>query len=103
VLRRPITPVRLSTNCRSNADCSLDHMRGIGKAYEASLDSVVAARSSTVPFYSSLTGDLEMEPGFLGASYWRKNLESPVLFYPAVISYLKASRSDSLFLEVGPQ
>lgn len=78
-------------------------MRGIGKAYESSLDSVVAASSPTVPFYSSLTGDLEMEPGFLGATYWRRNLESPVLFYPAVMSYLKTSKHDSLFVEVGPQ
>jgi acyl transferase domain-containing protein len=78
-------------------------MCGIGKAYESSLDSLVAAGRSAVPFYSSVTGNLEMEPGFLGATYWRKNLESPVLFYSAVMSYLKSSRIDSLFVEVGPQ
>jgi acyl transferase domain-containing protein len=85
------------------ANQSPDHMRGIGRAYESSLDSLITARKSTVPFYSSVTGNLEMEPGFLGPFYWRKNLESPVLFYTAILSYLKTCSRDSLFLEVGPQ
>lgn len=79
-------------------------MRGIGKAYESSLDSLVVAKESpAVPFYSSVTGNLEMKAGALGAPYWRKNLESPVLFYSAVTTYLKRSAGDSLFVEVGPQ
>jgi acyl transferase domain-containing protein len=82
---------------------SLDHMRGIGKAYESSLEALVAAREATVPFYSSVTGNLELRRGALGAAYWRKNLESPVLFYSAVKSYLENAASDTLFVEVGPQ
>ena len=78
-------------------------MRGIGQAYESSLDAFVAPRAITVPFYSSVTGRLEIRTGALGATYWRTNLESPVLFYSAVMSYLKSATTDSLFVEVGPQ
>jgi acyl transferase domain-containing protein len=78
-------------------------MRGIGKAYESSLDSFVTAQDAIVPFYSSVTGHLEMRKGALSAAYWRKNLESPVLFNSAVHSYLKQTTGDTLFVEVGPQ
>jgi acyl transferase domain-containing protein len=80
-----------------------DHMRGIGKAYESSLDALVDAREVAVPFYSSVAGNLERRKGALGAAYWRKNLESPVLFYSAVMAYLRSATTDALFVEIGPQ
>jgi acyl transferase domain-containing protein len=79
------------------------HMKGIGKAYEGLLGTLVHAGESTVPFYSSVSGNLKMGSSVLGASYWRGNLESPVLFNSAVNSYLKENTTDTIFVEVGPQ
>ena len=75
----------------------------MGEAYESTLGSLIDAQEATVPFYSTLTGDLHMGKGALGAAYWRKNLESPVLFNSAVQSYIRDNSADTLFVEVGPQ
>lgn len=77
------------------------HMTEIGSTYEEYLRSSVKATRPTVRFYSSITGKLE-EDLILGPEYWRRNLESPVRFYPAVRSILQDQPSDQLFLEVGP-
>lgn len=106
MLRRPIILVRILQRRLTNSEIltlSPDHMRGIGKTYEASLDPLVHAGEVSLPFYSSVTGKLETGKGTLGVHYWRKNLECPVLFYPAVMSYLKEATRDTVFVEVGPQ
>jgi acyl transferase domain-containing protein len=78
-------------------------MRGIGHAYEGMLGTLIDAKEATIPFYSTVSGNLKMGRGVLGAAYWRGNLESPVLFNSAVSSYLKDSTLDTLFIEIGPQ
>ncbi|KAF6795324.1 polyketide synthase [Colletotrichum musicola] len=56
--------------------------------------------SSTILF-SSVTGR-QATKSQLSASYWRTNLESPVLFSSAVESMLASTTEESLCLEIGP-
>ena len=78
-------------------------MHGIGKAYESTLDTLVESQEPSIPFYSTVTGDLKRGKRALGAAYWRMNLESPVLFNSAVSACLKGVKNDCLFIEIGPQ
>ncbi|KAL6890027.1 hypothetical protein GGI43DRAFT_425686 [Trichoderma evansii] len=83
------------------------HMVEIGAEYFASMaDAGVAGEANTVPFFSSVSGELFV-PGSenkFGPKYWQKNLESPVLFKSAVSAAVKhhAGPSKQVFLEVGP-
>lgn len=79
-----------------------DHMRDIGESYESMIKPLMAARSPTVPFFSSVTGQVLADTEDLGSSYWRRNLESPVLFYPAVKASLENETLNVTFLEIGP-
>ncbi|KIX01227.1 uncharacterized protein Z518_08952 [Rhinocladiella mackenziei CBS 650.93] len=77
------------------------HMAEIGTVYEEYLGPVVKERSPAIRFFSTVTGKLA-EDTTLGPQYWRRNLESPVRFSPAVKSIIENGTSDQLFLEVGP-
>jgi acyl transferase domain-containing protein len=52
--------------------------------------------------FSSLTGDIVTDSAQLNATYWRRNLESPVLFSEAVQSACRANPVDHVFVEIGP-
>ena len=69
--------------------------------YKSMIERYVAARKPLIPFYSSVTGQL-LDCDGLGASYWVKNMVSPVQFNSAVQAVLKGHLQDELFLEVGP-
>ncbi|PQE21953.1 polyketide synthase protein [Rutstroemia sp. NJR-2017a WRK4] len=87
------------------------HMKILGKDYEeevASHEGVAhtsslktqTSGSSPVTFFSSVLGKA-LTQGSLGASYWRQNLESPVLFSQAVTSLVNTVPVDIL-IEIGP-
>ena len=78
------------------------HMQEIGENYQNLIKPHIISRRPTLPFFSSVTGKNAMDSEDLGASYWRRNLESPVLFYSAVRSILENQPTDVLFLEIGP-
>jgi acyl transferase domain-containing protein len=69
------------------------HMADVGELYENLIQKEFAGANHelTIPFYSSVTGNTYLHSEGLGASYWRENLESPVLFYGAAESLLAAS------------
>ena len=77
-------------------------MREIGNDYQTMLEDQFSSDRPMVPFFSSVTGKVIAEPNQLGPSYWRSNLESPVLFYSAIQEILNESHQYKLFLEVGP-
>ncbi|WP_251978350.1 type I polyketide synthase [Salinicola avicenniae] len=52
---------------------------------------------STIPFYSTVTGDL-LEGRHLGAEYWWQNIRQPVSFAPAIDAL---SDSANVFVEIG--
>ncbi|KAL8721427.1 MAG: hypothetical protein Q9225_001902 [Loekoesia sp. 1 TL-2023] len=77
-------------------------MEEVGADYQALLSDYVPTAQMEVPFFSSVTGSLLADPKQLGPSYWRQNLESPVLFYSAAEAVLEQLPQGSLFLEIGP-
>ncbi|EUC27751.1 hypothetical protein COCCADRAFT_110874 [Bipolaris zeicola 26-R-13] len=88
------------------------HMLNIGGEYEGMMASVLEDEVSKFQgsfksdFYSSVTGGLLPASERVDARYFRRNLESPVLFLQAVSSLIAhskdASNSDSCLLELGP-
>ena len=77
-------------------------MREIGDDYQMMLQDKFSNRRPKVPFFSSVTGKRSEDSNILGPSYWRSNLESPVLFYSAIQEILNEPHQARLFLEVGP-
>ncbi|KAF2462908.1 uncharacterized protein BDR25DRAFT_298851 [Lindgomyces ingoldianus] len=82
------------------------HMLAIGEMYhQALVDAKVVSRPPTIPFFSSVTGELlgDNKSNQLGPKYWQYNLERPVLFKAAVQAILKSSAvKDPVFVELGP-
>lgn len=76
-------------------------MEALGPAYESLLGNVVQNNGCKIPFYSTVTGEVMPAQGEMGASYWRGNLEKPVLFSHAVKALLEA-RDTKVIVEVGP-
>ncbi|PGH10329.1 hypothetical protein GX51_00086 [Blastomyces parvus] len=77
------------------------HMLEVGRDYGATLGRDFSGKSPCTPFYSSVTGTGRHEEIILGAKYWQRNLESPVLFKSAVNGILD-NVEDVAFLEIGP-
>ena len=75
-------------------------MKQIGSEYEDCISGHIEYEQGMLPFCSSVTGDTITNSRKLDASYWRQNLESPVLFTEAIQS-LPVSGTP-VFLEVGP-
>ena len=59
----------------------------------------ISAKSSEIPFYSTVTGEL-FEGGDLDNNYWWRNVREPVLFSSAIESL--SNDGSELFLELGP-
>ncbi|KAH0524470.1 hypothetical protein TsFJ059_006974 [Trichoderma semiorbis] len=78
------------------------HMCEIGDRYEKLLDGLVKDAKPIVPFFSSVTTRQIKRAGQLGPSYWRQNLENPVLFSPAVQLMMHSAVRDTVYLEIGP-
>lgn len=76
-------------------------MKEVGELYEQLL-SFVDEKVPAIPFYSSVTGEC-LGHG-LGASYYRRNVDLPVLFNPAVQCLLGQipKGENTLMLEIGP-
>lgn len=79
-----------------------DHMKKIGDAYENLIDPMVRTNLSMVPMYSTVTGQVILDPRQLQAGYWRQNLESPVLFRSAIKKAMDDTEKNHVFLEIGP-
>ncbi|KAL6237837.1 hypothetical protein BDW75DRAFT_237890 [Aspergillus navahoensis] len=77
------------------------HMSEIGAQYESIIGESIQHKEEMLPLFSSVTTDIITEPTALDAAYWRRNLESPVLFSPAVDRILKKSGCRA-FIEIGP-
>ncbi|KAI9375916.1 hypothetical protein BJX61DRAFT_539371 [Aspergillus egyptiacus] len=81
------------------------HMHAIAADYETSLQGLSARDSSwMVPLFSTVTGAEITDPAELDRTYWRRNLESPVLFSTAAKAILDSGEEEKprLFVEIGP-
>lgn len=77
-------------------------MKDLGEAYENAIQYYISAKDPEVAFYSTVTGELISANELLSASYWRRNMESPVLFSSAAQSLLGNNSGDQVFVEIGP-
>jgi SAM-dependent methyltransferase len=79
-------------------------MEPLGEPYETLMSPYVESMAPQIAFYSSVSGKIISTPGELGPSYWRRNMEQPVLFSTAVSVMLAEERiaGETLFLELGP-
>lgn len=79
-----------------------DYERHLGKAMpgeNGSSPSTVVVEQ--IPMFSTVSGS-RVEENFLPVSYWRKNLESPVLFSKGLASMLEQLPSVDHVVEIGP-
>ncbi|KAI9713353.1 MAG: Type I Iterative PKS [Chrysothrix sp. TS-e1954] len=96
----PITPLKVKRAYHSQ------HMESLGPAYQQALvDSGVVGKAPLIPFFSSVVGKRYgcSNDDTFGPSYWRANLERPVLFKAASSSILQCREiTNEVFLELGP-
>ncbi|KAI0110540.1 putative polyketide synthase [Hypoxylon sp. NC0597] len=81
------------------------HMLDYGPSYEEHLQRHLPPDQSAkpkIPFYSSVTGKRIAPDDNLGSAYWRKNMESPVLFNSALRSAMGDETKRMIILEIGP-
>lgn len=78
------------------------HMADVGEVYEKMVSPYFSYQPSMVPMYSTVSGTIVSDPSTLSPRYWRKNLQSPVLFNTAIERILKDDDQSKLFLEIGP-
>jgi acyl transferase domain-containing protein len=90
------------SDAQLQANDFVDHMEEVGADYHALLNGHVPTKRMEVPFFSSVTSKAVADSKQLGPSYWRRNLESPVLFYSATRACLNQLSQDNIFLEIGP-
>lgn len=67
-----------------NAAYHSHHMVEAGEVYEKMVHPHCAHKLSMAPMYSNVSGTIISDPSILNARYWRKNLQSPVLFNTAI-------------------
>ena len=78
-------------------------MAEFGERYQSLMAPHVHSNAPAVRFYSSVYGKAISDAGKLNATYWKENMENPVIFSTAVSSILSAAKGEaSIFLEVGP-
>lgn len=71
--------------------------------YEQQLRSIIRSVDPKIAFFSSVTGRRLTGDGNLEASYWRANIESPVLFNSALRAALHGEAdSRVVMIEIGP-
>ena len=77
-------------------------MSALGSAYEDAISQHIELGTQMLPLSSSVTCEPVTDPRQLDAAYWRKNLESPVMFSGAVQALLQAKEPNHVFVEIGP-
>ncbi|KAI9037118.1 lovastatin diketide synthase LovF [Aspergillus affinis] len=77
------------------------HMEETGGFFESLLSDISFNKSMT-PLVSTVTNETISDPCLLNPSYWRKNVESPVLFNTALQKILCGNEQKKVLLEIGP-
>ncbi|XRM46506.1 hypothetical protein ABZX51_009537 [Aspergillus tubingensis] len=96
-------PAILASLLRVDKAYHSHHMSEVGQAYHDSIKQEVSAKLPTKLFFSSVTGKQLTPDCDLGARYWQRNLESPVLFHSAISSIMQHNIANNMmFLEIGP-
>ncbi|KAJ5537168.1 Fum1p [Penicillium frequentans] len=89
-------PLRVNTAYHSH------HMLEVGNSYQLSIANHLEFQETMLPLFSSVTSAKITNPCDLDATYWRQNLQAPVLFLDAITATFKNTEDAQLFLEIGP-
>lgn len=73
-----------------------------GKTYQAQIAPYVETNATMLPLFSTVTSQKIQDPKELDAAYWRRNLQSPVLFSDSIKSILSNPENGQSFIEIGP-
>ncbi|KAF4767156.1 hypothetical protein HAV15_009313 [Penicillium sp. str.  len=77
-------------------------MMDAGVFFESTIASHIAHCDTMLPLYSTVTGTMITDPNQLDATYWRRSLESPVLFSAAVQTLVDQQKDrTTVFVEIG--
>ena len=76
-------------------------MLDLGSQYESSIYPYMEHFESMVPFFSSVTNEIITSPKALNNEYWRRNLQSPVLFAGAIRQFLQMKGRAKSFSRLG--
>ncbi|THC95046.1 hypothetical protein EYZ11_005484 [Aspergillus tanneri] len=76
------------------------HMKELGEIFENSILHYMSQNQSMVPLFSTTTGDVISDCSRFDATYWRQNLESPVLFSAAIRKILNYEKQPKVFVEI---
>ncbi|RAK90795.1 polyketide synthase [Aspergillus costaricaensis CBS 115574] len=77
------------------------HMKEVGELFE-SLLSEICFNESMTPLVSTVTNETISDPCALSPSYWRRNVENPVMFNTALSKILSDDEKALAFVEIGP-
>ncbi|KAH8427264.1 Mycolipanoate synthase [Aspergillus melleus] len=103
---RAASPDIFCKKLRHNVAYHSHHMDAVGSSYESAIAPYICHSSHPMlPMVSSVTCGRISDPHKLDASYWRRNLESPVQFSQAVHNLLQddaLKTNNRVFIEVGP-
>lgn len=77
-------------------------MEEIGGLYETLIQGHITSKDPRVTFFSTVSSQIITAASSLQSSYWRSNLESPVLFSTTFDLLLKEKPQNHVFLEIGP-
>ncbi|KAH8432819.1 uncharacterized protein LDX57_010448 [Aspergillus melleus] len=78
------------------------HMTEPAQVYETCILPFISHNDYMVPLYSTVTTRVVCDPSELDAGYWCQNLQSTVLFGPAIQHMVRDNSTGLLFLEIGP-
>ncbi|KAJ5097819.1 type I iterative polyketide synthase [Penicillium argentinense] len=80
-----------------------DSMAKSARQYAKMVGPYLDPNESMVPMFSCVTGQDISSPKELDTTYWRRTIESPVLFHQSINSLLQSSQTGRVIVEVGPQ
>ncbi|KAK2814254.1 Type I Iterative PKS, partial [Arthroderma sp. PD_2] len=95
------SPDALCRRLRVSVAYHSHHMCELGPIYESHISQFIECNEHMLPLFSTVTSTTITQPRELDAAYWRRNLESPVLFSGAIQKILQEKQKKA-FLEVGP-
>ncbi|KAE8333423.1 putative polyketide synthase [Aspergillus sergii] len=78
------------------------YMAAVGPIYEKSISNHLHLHQQMLPMFSSVGTQIITDPQILNAVYWRRNLESAVLFSDAISSLLTEKHEKHILIEIGP-
>lgn len=78
------------------------HMEPVAAVYHDFIEGKFSPVDASIPFISSVTGEIISEGAKVGPQYWVRNLVSPVRFSTAIAKIVETWSTRKIFMELGP-